>query len=134
MQVRAHALQQRLLVGVRPKLLERVAGQEDQAELLAKVERAPITLHPANGQAGRLAARLVQHPRHDIHAGHGETQPRTGNARATGATGYLQHRAAGLLRQRRVERHIAGVVFQDVVVLRIGIYRRIVIDQGTISR
>src|SRR5262249_1809081 len=58
-QVRAHALQQRLLAGARQKCLESVASHKDQPELLAEVERARVALYPAYGQANRFAARLL---------------------------------------------------------------------------
>ena len=92
----AYALQQGCLIGVRQELLERIAGQEDQPELVAQVEGARITLHPANRHARRLAARLVQHPRLNVQPGHGKPEPRNRNSHTTGPTRDFQNGPAGL--------------------------------------
>jgi hypothetical protein len=101
----AHAPEQRLLVSVRQKELEGVARQEDQPEPLAEFERARIAPDPAYRQTGGLAAREFQHTGDYVQAGNGEPLPGDGDGDPARTAGDLEHRAAGLPRERRVERN-----------------------------
>jgi hypothetical protein len=56
--VYAHALHQRLLLGIGYKGLKRIAGEKDQAKVLMEVKGASVTFHPTYRQPGRFAAGL----------------------------------------------------------------------------
>src|ERR687889_1385794 len=127
-EVGAHAPEQRLLVGVRQEGLEGVAGQEDQPKsLLAEVEVTRVAFDPAYGQTGGLAARPFQHAGDDIQAGNGEPLPRDGYGDTARAAGDLEHRAAGLPRERRVESDARVAAVLPVVVDRIGVLLQVVV-------
>src|SRR5580765_7029018 len=104
-QVRAHAIQQRLLVGARQKGLEGIAGQKDQAEALARVERARVAYNPARVQIDRFALRPRYHSWNDIQTGDWETQLRNRDADAPGATGEFKRRTTRFMCQRTIESH-----------------------------
>ena len=131
-EVGAHAPEQSLLVVVRQEELEGVARQEDEPEPLVEVERARVALDPARGHAGGLglAARHLQHARDDVQTGHGEPLPRDGEGDPARAAGDLEHRAAGLPRERRVEGDSRVAAVPPVVADRIGeLLQVVVVDQ-----
>jgi hypothetical protein len=116
----------------------RAEGDGHQREPPLEASRAQVAqvqLHPVGEARGRQpAARAVQHRRRDVHAHTPARRRRAGCEHAGGTAAELEHGAAGVNRQRRVERHVllADLGGRDVVEVRLpGVGIR---DPATIGR
>lgn len=121
-EMRAHPPEDGLVLRARQGVLQHVACVDDEVECGTECEAARVGLHPADGQLAPFGAGAGKHRGHRVEARDGDARLGEGNGQPARAAAELQHAAAQLLGERKVERAVGREVgVFHVVVVGVGV-------------